>query len=149
MSSNIKWWPCELFLGETSDGNEFQQAHAQLKKLVNTKQTIDSQLSENEAVKEHLDHLKQHDNPIIFKSIANVLVKQDLNESKSNLNRRIEFLKHEQSKVDKKIQSVQANIERLRPIIAELQAKLQQEAPTQQLAQTHIANSAPAAAAAV
>ncbi|KNZ60409.1 hypothetical protein VP01_1558g2 [Puccinia sorghi] len=69
--------------------------------------------------------------------------------SSSNLSLTIEFIKHEQSKVDKKIQSVQANIDRLRPIIAELQAKLQQEAPTQQLAQTHIAKPAHATTAAI
>ncbi|EFP78297.1 hypothetical protein PGT21_030350 [Puccinia graminis f. sp. tritici] len=119
---------------------EFQESQAQLKKLINSRQTLDSQLSENESVKEQIENLKPDDKPIIFKSIANVLVKQDLAESQSNINRRIEFLKHEQSKVDKKIESVQANMDRLRPILAELTAKLQQEAPTQQLAQTHLAN---------
>ncbi|OAV90842.1 hypothetical protein PTTG_02187 [Puccinia triticina 1-1 BBBD Race 1] len=127
--------------------SEFQESQTQLKRLINTRQTLDSQLSENESVKEQIGYLKPDDKPIILKSIANVLVKQDLGESQSNINRRIEFLKHEQSKVDKKIESLQANMDRLRPIITELTAKLQQEAPTQQLAQTHLANPATPTAA--
>ncbi|KAH9442234.1 hypothetical protein MJO28_015107 [Puccinia striiformis f. sp. tritici] len=118
---------------------EFQESQTQLKRLISSRQTLDSQLTENQSVKEQIDQLKPADKPIIFKSIANVLIKQDLKESQSNINRRIEFLKHEQTKVDKKIESIQAKMDSLRPIINELTAKVQQEAPTQQLAQTHLA----------
>lgn len=68
-----------------------------------TRQKLDSQYNENLAVKTEFDQLpnnnddvKPEDRREVYKLIANVLIKQDIGESKSNVNRRIEFLKTEQ-----------------------------------------------------
>lgn len=60
---------------------------------VEARQQLDSQLRENEQVAKEFNRLKQ-DNQV-YKLIGPVLVKQDQVEAKTNVDKRIEFIKGE------------------------------------------------------
>lgn len=62
------------------------------KALIN-RQQLDGQLNETTAVKDELYLLKPGNE--VFKLIGPVLMKQDLEEAKQNVNKRIEFITNE------------------------------------------------------
>ena len=62
--------------------------------IINTRQQLDSQLTENNGVKDELNFLESDAN--VFKMIGPVLVKQDLEEAKQNVSKRIEYISSEQ-----------------------------------------------------
>lgn len=57
---------------------------------MNKRQQLDGQLNENIAVKKELDLLKQDND--VFKLIGPVLVKQDLEEAKQNVTKRMDYI---------------------------------------------------------
>ena len=61
--------------------------------IINTRQQLDSQLTENNGVKDELNFLESDAN--VFKMIGPVLVKQDLEEAKQNVSKRIEYISSE------------------------------------------------------
>jgi prefoldin beta subunit len=63
---------------------------AEYQKVIGTRQQLDSQLSENNAVKEELGLLETDSN--VFKLIGPVLIKQDLEEARQNVSKRIEYI---------------------------------------------------------
>lgn len=91
---------------------EFQKLQAELSKVVEARQRLDAQLSENELVKKVGNdvfhglrilkvHLKEFERLTsennVYKLIGPVLVKQDQDEAKSNVNTRLDFIKSEMS----------------------------------------------------
>ncbi|KAG0141909.1 hypothetical protein CROQUDRAFT_82802 [Cronartium quercuum f. sp. fusiforme G11] len=117
----------------------YQNAQAELSKLVTSRQKFESQLTENLAVKTEFDQLPESTDDsspsearYVYKLIANVLIKQDTAEAKTNVNRRIEFLKAEQSKVDEKISALQKQMETQKMELIHLQSQLQQHQATAQ-----------------
>lgn len=62
-------------------------------KAVNKRQQLDGQLNENIAVKKELDLLKEDND--VFKLIGPVLVKQDLDEAKENVTKRMDYITDE------------------------------------------------------
>lgn len=62
------------------------------KALIN-RQQLDGQLNETTTVKDELYLLKSSNE--VFKLIGPVLIKQDLDEAKQNVNKRIEFITNE------------------------------------------------------
>ncbi|KAI8420983.1 hypothetical protein MSG28_008129 [Choristoneura fumiferana] len=75
----------------TSVQKEYHKAVAQ-------KQQLDSQLNENKAVKEELMLLKK--DAEVYKLIGPVLVKQDLEEARQNVTKRMEFITKEIKRSD-------------------------------------------------
>lgn len=59
-------------------------------KAVTKRQQLDAQLNENTSVKNELDLLK--DDGEVFKLIGPVLIKQDLDEAKQNVAKRMEYI---------------------------------------------------------
>ena len=59
-------------------------------KAMAKKRQLDSQLNENKAVKQELDLLKSGNE--VFKLIGPVLIKQDQEEAKQNVEKRIEYI---------------------------------------------------------
>ena len=58
--------------------------------MISTRQQLDSQLTENNGVKEELALLETDSN--IYKLIGPVLVKQDLDEARQNVKKRIDYI---------------------------------------------------------
>jgi chaperonin cofactor prefoldin len=58
--------------------------------VISSRQQLDSQLTENSGVKEELNLLESDAN--VFKLIGPVLVKQDLEEARQNVNKRIDYI---------------------------------------------------------
>ena len=64
-----------------------------VQKLFAQRQQLETQLTENKIVKDELDLLEADSN--VFKLIGPVLVKQDLNEAKMNVDKRIDYIQAE------------------------------------------------------
>ena len=62
-------------------------------KALTKRQQLDGQLNENTTVKEELDLLKSGND--VYKLIGPVLVKQDLEEAKQNVGKRMEYISAE------------------------------------------------------
>ncbi len=58
--------------------------------VIGSRQQLDSQLAENNGVKEELGLLESQAN--VFKLIGPVLIKQDLEEAKQNVAKRIDYI---------------------------------------------------------
>ncbi|KXS17560.1 Prefoldin [Gonapodya prolifera JEL478] len=82
-------------LNEKLEGevNALQEIQRQYNTAILNRQQLDSQLRENEAVKEEFAALKSES--VVYKLIGPVLVKQDLVEAKSNVDKRLEFINGE------------------------------------------------------
>eukprot|EP00695_Tsukubamonas_globosa_P000575 TRINITY_DN147_c0_g1_i1.p1 TRINITY_DN147_c0_g1~~TRINITY_DN147_c0_g1_i1.p1 ORF type:complete len:136 (+),score=42.43 TRINITY_DN147_c0_g1_i1:55-462(+) len=98
---------------------EFRTIQKELAKFVSTKQTYLSQLNENEMVKKELGLLESDAD--VFKLIGPVLVKQDLAEVKSNVDRRLEFIRKEMERTDKSISDLEKKGQEKQKKIAEIQ----------------------------
>ncbi|XP_061704557.1 prefoldin subunit 6 [Cydia pomonella] len=105
----------------TSVQKEYHKAVAQ-------KQQLDSQLNENKAVKEELMLLKK--DAEVYKLIGPVLVKQDLEEAKQNVAKRMEFITKEIKRTDghisaleNKQEALQENVNKLRNDMGKLKVK--------------------------
>lgn len=115
----------------------YQDAQTELSNLITSRRKLESQLTENSAVKAEFDQLPNEvvdeDSPEVrkvYKLVANILIKQDTPEAKTNVNRRIEMLTAEQSKVDKKISTLQADLEKQKLELVHLQSQIQQKQGT-------------------
>lgn len=76
--------------------NEFskmQVVEKDLEKHISAYQQLSAQLTENKTVKEELDLLGE--DAIIYKMIGPVLVKQELDESRTNVQKRIDYIQAE------------------------------------------------------
>lgn len=57
------------------------------------RQALDSQLSENMQVKQEFSKLKDHNQ--VYKLVGGILLKQEQDEAKSNVGKRLEYIKGE------------------------------------------------------
>ncbi|XP_014359278.2 prefoldin subunit 6 [Papilio machaon] len=97
----------------------FSGVQKEYKIAVSQKQQLDSQLNENKAVKEELLLLKK--DAEVYKLIGPVLVKQDLEEAKQNVNKRMEYITKEIrrteghiSALENKQDAIQTNLNKLK-----------------------------------
>lgn len=100
---------------------KFKAVQKDLQKLINTRQQLDGQLNENKVVKEELDIIEPDGN--VYKLIGPVLVKQDLEEAKQNVGKRIEYITTELKRNETGIKDV----EKKRGTSQETLSKLQQQ----------------------
>uniref|UniRef100_A0A3B3ZDP9 Prefoldin subunit 6 n=1 Tax=Periophthalmus magnuspinnatus TaxID=409849 RepID=A0A3B3ZDP9_9GOBI len=77
---------------------KFAQIQKDLSKSISAKQKLDTQLTENNIVKEELDMLDSANT--IYKLIGPVLVKQDLDEAKATVAKRLEYISGELQRYD-------------------------------------------------
>ncbi|XP_030027760.1 prefoldin subunit 6-like [Manduca sexta] len=99
-----------------------------IKKAIGLKQQLDSQLNENKAVKEELALLKKDSE--VYKLIGPVLVKQDLDEARTNVSKRMEYISKEIKRTDDHIsalenkqEALQENLNKLRNDLGKLKLK--------------------------
>lgn len=100
----------------------------ELKKAVALKQQLDSQLNENMAVKEELLLLKKDCE--VYKLIGPVLVKQELEDAKQNVVKRMEYINKEIKRTDDHIsalvnkhEALQGNMNKLKNDLGKLKLK--------------------------
>ena len=100
-------------------------AQAQIAKLQSGAGQANTQIMENEMVLKELDLLEE--DAQVFKLIGPVLVKQELVEVKTNVSKRIEFIKNDIGRLESSVKAKEKEQEEVRSQIAKLQ-KQQAEA---------------------
>ncbi|KDQ49602.1 hypothetical protein JAAARDRAFT_143204 [Jaapia argillacea MUCL 33604] len=104
---------------------EFQKLQADLSASVEARQRLDAQLTENEAVKKEFDILTP-DN-VVYKLVGPVLVKEEQDEAKSNVGKRLEFIKSEIKRVEGQLKEIGVKTEKKKVELVELQTTIQQQ----------------------
>merc|ERR1711893_296366 len=93
-------------------------------KSVTARQQLDAQLNENNLVKEEL--AKVEEDCKVFKLVGPVLVKQDPEEAKQNVSKRIEYISGEIKRQENLIKDYDKKEETCREAVAKIQQQLQQ-----------------------
>ncbi|TFL06700.1 Prefoldin [Pterulicium gracile] len=109
---------------------EFNKIQAEMSSIVEARQTLGAQLSENETVQQEFKDLKPEN--VVYKLVGPALVKQDQAEAKSNVDTRIEFIKGEIQRVEEQLKSIEARAEKKRNEVVELNNALVQQQQQQQ-----------------
>ncbi|EGZ04401.1 hypothetical protein PHYSODRAFT_536504 [Phytophthora sojae] len=94
--------------------------------LATQRQTYAQQANENDMVKKELDLLD--DETKVYKLVGPVLLKQDVDEAKTNVNKRLEFINNELSKVNSKIEAKEKEAIGIRTNISNMQMEMQKRA---------------------
>ena len=100
-----------------------QTVQKEYSKTLADRQTLDSQLNENKQVKEELDIAMVSDN--VFKLIGPVLVKQDLEEAKGNVEKRINYISGELKRKDTQLADLDKKQDDAREKMQEVQMQMQ------------------------
>jgi len=114
----------EVQLQLQKEVEEFKKLQKDSQKLFAQKQQLETQLMENKVVKEELDLLETDAN--VFKLIGPVLVKQDLNEAKMNVEKGIEYIQNESKRHEKMLQDLEKKQVSHREDLGKLQQQYQQ-----------------------
>ncbi|KAF9392631.1 hypothetical protein CPB97_011611 [Podila verticillata] len=104
----------------------YQTIQKDYSKAVESRQRLDSQLQENKIVQEEFALLQGDAN--IYKLIGPVLVKQDKTEAVTNVDKRIDFIQAEIERVEKQLKDLQEKTEKKRVELVQTQTMLQQAA---------------------
>ncbi|KAI9189650.1 Prefoldin subunit 6 [Blastocladiella emersonii ATCC 22665] len=91
--------------------------------VVSSRQTLESQLKENELVQKEFELLD--DEATVYKLIGPVLVKQEQPEAKANVAKRLEFIRGEITRAEKKIKELNEKMEKTKMEIMGLQVQAQ------------------------
>ncbi|CUS12265.1 unnamed protein product [Tuber aestivum] len=117
--------------------DQFQALSKDMSSVVEARQKLDSQLEENKSVQKEFASLS--DDAKIYKLIGPVLVKQDKSEAVMNVDKRLEFINSEitrligpnSARIEKQISDIQEKQERKKMEIIQVQTQLQQDAQAQ------------------
>ncbi|TYJ56188.1 hypothetical protein B9479_003032 [Cryptococcus floricola] len=96
---------------------------AELAGIIEARQRLDSQFSENELVLKEFNILKSHNT--VYKLIGPGLVPQDASEAKVNVEKRLEFIKSEIQRVESQLKEAESKAARKREDIILLQQQFQ------------------------
>uniref|UniRef100_A0A1B6LSI5 Probable prefoldin subunit 6 n=1 Tax=Graphocephala atropunctata TaxID=36148 RepID=A0A1B6LSI5_9HEMI len=105
--------------------DSFKIAEKEYQKSVGQRQQLDAQLNENMVVKAELDLMKAEGE--VFKLIGPVLVKQDLEEAKQNVSKRMDYINGELKRIDNNIAALEVRQDGHREKLSKLELQLQQE----------------------
>jgi len=101
---------------------ELQKGQKEVQKCLETRQKLETQLTENTVVKEELDFLEE--DALIFKLTGPVLVKQDLLEAKQTVGKRIDYISTEIKRQDNTIESIEKEQEKHKDSLKSIQSQL-------------------------
>ncbi|KAH8151721.1 uncharacterized protein LAJ45_04343 [Morchella importuna] len=104
---------------------EFTTLQKELSSVVEARQTLESQLQENQSVQKEFSGLDDDAN--IFKLIGPVLVKQDKSEAIMAVGGRLEFIEAEITRTEEKIKNIQEKQEKKKIEIMQLQNMVVQQ----------------------
>jgi len=101
----------------------FQKLEAEMTGVVEARQRLDAQLSENELVLKEFTILKPHNT--VYKLVGPALVPQDQAEAKTNVEKRIEYIKNEIKRIEDQLKDIEENLAKKRAEVIQLQRELQ------------------------
>eukprot|EP00158_Paraphelidium_tribonemae_P001843 Partr_v1_DN24873_c1_g1_i3_m29894 putative prefoldin subunit 6 len=113
-----------------SEVRVFEGIQKELQKIVTKRQQLESQLHENQLVQDQLKKLRNES--IVYKLIGPVLVPQELVEAKSNVEKRMEYIRGEITRVERSLKESAEKEEKKRQELMALQAKFQAQMEAQQ-----------------
>ncbi|XP_005810985.1 prefoldin subunit 6 [Xiphophorus maculatus] len=102
---------------------KYAQTQKDVSKSVSARQKLETQMAENNIVKEELDLLESSNT--VFKLIGPVLVKQDLDEAKATVAKRLEYINGEIQRYETLLKDYQKKSEQQREVLTSLQQDLQ------------------------
>ncbi|XP_058116515.1 probable prefoldin subunit 6 [Anopheles ziemanni] len=103
----------------------FKDSQKEFNKLVQTQQQLDGQFFENKSILEELQMLKPANT--VYKLYGPVLVKQDLEESKQNVGKRIEYITKELKRCAENINQLEQKQDKYRANLQKLQQQYQSQ----------------------
>uniref|UniRef100_A0A182NPE9 Probable prefoldin subunit 6 n=1 Tax=Anopheles dirus TaxID=7168 RepID=A0A182NPE9_9DIPT len=103
----------------------FKDSQKEFSKLVQTQQQLDGQFFENKSIMEELQMLKPTNT--VYKLYGPVLVKQDLEESKQNVGKRIEYITKELKRCAENITQLEQKQDKYRANLQKLQQQYQNQ----------------------
>ncbi|XP_045886687.1 prefoldin subunit 6 [Micropterus dolomieu] len=92
-------------------------------KSMSARQKLETQLTENNIVKEELDLLDSSNT--VYKLIGPVLVKQDLDEAKATVTKRLEYINGEIQRYETLLKDMEKKSEQHREVLSSLQQEFQ------------------------
>uniref|UniRef100_A0A087X5Q0 Prefoldin subunit 6 n=1 Tax=Poecilia formosa TaxID=48698 RepID=A0A087X5Q0_POEFO len=102
---------------------KYTQTQKDVSKSVSARQKLETQMAENNIVKEELDLLDSSNT--VFKLIGPVLVKQDLDEAKATVAKRLEYINGEIQRYETLLKDYHKKSEQQREVLTSLQQDLQ------------------------
>ncbi|KAL6480281.1 hypothetical protein MHYP_G00113140 [Metynnis hypsauchen] len=106
-----------------SELEKYQQIQKDVSKSMSARQKLEAQLTENNIVKEELDLLDSQNT--VYKLIGPVLVKQDLDEAKATVGKRLEYINGEIQRYETLLKEMERKSEQHREVLASLQQEYQ------------------------
>ncbi|XP_057707230.1 prefoldin subunit 6 [Corythoichthys intestinalis] len=98
---------------------KYTQMQKDVSKSMAARQKLETQLAENNIVKEELDILDSANT--VYKLIGPVLVKQDLDEAKATVTKRLEYINGEIQRYDTLLKDLEKQSDQHRQILSSLQ----------------------------
>ncbi|GCB67492.1 hypothetical protein scyTo_0012151 [Scyliorhinus torazame] len=102
---------------------KYQSVQKDLSKCLSARQELEARVTENTIVKEELDLLESTNS--VFKLIGPVLVKQDLEEAKSTVAKRLEYINGEIKRYGGQMKELEKKSELKRETLSKLQQDFQ------------------------
>ncbi|XP_051276868.1 prefoldin subunit 6 [Dicentrarchus labrax] len=102
---------------------KYTQMQKDVSKSVSARQKLETQLTENNIVKEELDLLDGTNT--VYKLIGPVLVKQDLDEAKATVTKRLEYINGEIQRYEALLKEMEKKSEQHREVLSSLQQEFQ------------------------
>ncbi|CAL1614109.1 unnamed protein product [Knipowitschia caucasica] len=92
-------------------------------KSMSARQKLETQLTENNIVKEELDLMESANT--VYKLIGPVLVKQDLDEAKATVGKRLEYINGEIQRYEALLKDMEKKSDQQREVLSSLQQEFQ------------------------
>ncbi|XP_069491328.1 prefoldin subunit 6 [Ambystoma mexicanum] len=102
---------------------KYQELQKDLNKCMSARQKLEAQVTENNIVKEELDLLDVSNT--VFKLIGPVLVKQDLEEAKATVSKRLDYINGEIKRYESQMKDMEKKSEQQREVLSKLQQDFQ------------------------
>lgn len=106
---------------------KFRALQTEIQELRSSQQTLIGQQNENEMVKQELDLLDE-DSATVYKMVGPVLMKNDVDDAKQTVDKRLEYITGELKKLDKKVEDAQTKASESGEKIQQMQSAMQQAA---------------------
>uniref|UniRef100_A0A2M4ARX0 Probable prefoldin subunit 6 n=1 Tax=Anopheles triannulatus TaxID=58253 RepID=A0A2M4ARX0_9DIPT len=103
----------------------FKDSQKEFSKLVQTQRQLDGQYLENKSILEELQMLKPTNT--VYKLYGPVLVKQELDDSKQNVGKRIEYITKELKRCSENINQLEQKQDKYRANLQKLQQQYQSQ----------------------
>ncbi|XP_016106454.1 prefoldin subunit 6 [Sinocyclocheilus grahami] len=102
---------------------KYQQLQKDVSKSMSARQKLEAQLTENNIVKEELALLDIQNT--VYKLIGPVLVRQDLDEAKATVSKRLEYINGEIQRYETLLKEMERKSEQHREVLSSLQQEYQ------------------------